>query len=210
MGIACSRLVEKFGRPVVLLQHEGEMCIGSARSIAGYDVHAALHSCGDLLEKFGGHAMAAGLSVRAERLGELAARLQEHAAAALGPDDMIGGLEYDTTATMPELDAGAVGTLSSLGPFGAGNPRVRLVVRGARLTQRPRTLGSSGDHVALIAEQQGKTMRAVAWNFGTHAAGLRQGMRVDLVIEPKFSTWTGQKTVEPEVIDLRVCEAGAD
>jgi single-stranded-DNA-specific exonuclease len=206
VGIACSRLVERFGRPTVLLQREGDVCAGSGRSIAGYDLHAALESCRDLLEKFGGHAMAAGLSVKADRVDELAARLQAHAGERLGAEDMVCGLEYDAAASLGELDEDAVGTLASLGPFGAGNPRVRVLVRGARLAQPVRALGNSGEHVALTAAQDGRTMRLVAWGFGALAQGLRMGQHVDVVVEPKFSTFNGQRTVEPEVADLRVCD----
>lgn len=205
VGIACSRLVDRFGRPTVLMQREGELCMGSARSIDGYDLHAALASCADLLEKFGGHAMAAGLTVRADRLDELGSRLQHHAAERLGADDLVCGVEYDAQASLRELGLEAVGALSGLGPFGAGNPRVRLLVRGLRLSQPVRSLGASGEHVAMHAEQDGRAMRLVAWKFGEHAAGLRAGQRLDVVLEPKVSTFTGQRVVEPEVVDVRVC-----
>ncbi len=205
VGIACSRLVERFGRPTILMQREGDLCSGSARSIAGYDLHAALAGCADLLEKFGGHAMAAGLSVRSDRVAELAARLQDHAAARLGAEDLVAGIEYDAEASLRELGLDAVAALAGLGPFGAGNPRVRALVRGVRLSQPPRALGSSGHHAAMHVEQDGRVLRLVAWNFAEHAAGLRPGQRLDAVIEPKISTWTGARVVEPEVVDLRVC-----
>lgn len=206
VGIACSRLVDRFGRPTILLQREGDLCSGSARSVPGYDLHAALESCRDLLDSFGGHAMAAGLSLRADRVPALAARLQAHAAERLAPEDLVAGVEYDAQASLRELGLKDVGALAGLGPFGAGNPRVRVLLRGITLTQRVRTLGASGEHLALHTQQDGRAMRLVAWRFGEHAASLPQGARLDAVVEPKVSTWSGLPTVEPEVVDLRLCD----
>lgn len=202
VGIACSRLVDKFGRPTILLQREGDLCTGSARSIDAYDLHAALDSCSDLLEKFGGHAMAAGLSVRVDRLAQLGERLQAHAAARLTEGDLVPSIHYDAHARLHELTLDAMSALASLGPFGAGNPRVRLVLRGVRLSQPVRTLGSSGEHIALHAQQDGRAVRLVGWNLAQHAQGLRAGQLFDAVVEPKISTWSGPAAIEPEVVDF--------
>lgn len=202
VGIACSRLVERFGRPTVLLQRDGGMCVGSARSIAGYDLHGALESCADLLTTYGGHAMAAGLTLPADRVEALARRLQEHAAARLSEDDLGPGGSYDAACGLGELDGRTVSSLSGLGPFGAGNPRVRVLVRGVRLTQPARSLGASGEHLALHGEQDGRRVRMVAWKFGPQASVFRAGASVDLVLEPRISGWSGE--VEPEVVDVGV------
>ncbi|MEZ6233039.1 MAG: single-stranded-DNA-specific exonuclease RecJ [Phycisphaerales bacterium] len=203
VGIACSRLVERFGRPTILLQNEDGLCMGSARSIPGYNLHGALESCRDLLESFGGHTMAAGLKVKADRVEELRDRLQSHAAASLHEDDLDNALEFDTETTLPEMDVASVESLVGLGPFGAGNPRVRVLVRGVELSQPPRTIGNSGEHLSLMGRQDRRTMRFVAWKFAEHLPRLRPGTKLDVLIEPKISTWNGSRTVEPEVVDVR-------
>ncbi|MCA9288081.1 MAG: single-stranded-DNA-specific exonuclease RecJ [Phycisphaerales bacterium] len=203
VGIACSRLVERFGRPTILLQNEDGLCMGSARSIPCFDLHGALESCRDLLESFGGHAMAAGLKIRADRVEELRDRLQSHAAASLHEDDLDNALEFDTETTLPEMDVASVESLAGLGPFGAGNPRVRVLVRGIELSQPPRTIGNSGEHLSLMGRQDRRTMRFVAWKFAEHLPRLRPGTKLDVLIEPKISSWSGSRTVEPEVVDVR-------
>lgn len=206
VGIVCSRLVEKYARPVLLLQQDGDTCKGSGRSIPGFNLHAGLAACADLLDRFGGHDMAAGMACRADRLEAFADRFTEHANALLGPADMVHELRYDAEARVPELTPRAVEQLERLSPFGPGNSRVRLRVRG-RLIGKPDALGSRGDHIALRLSHRGpatETLRVVAWNWAPHAAEIPPGAPVEAVVEPKISRWNGSVRVEPVLCDLRV------
>ncbi len=206
VGIVCSRLVERFARPVLLLsEHEG-VCHGSGRSIEGFNLHSALSACSDLFESWGGHDMAAGVRLPAERFETFRDRFVEVANQRLGPDDLIRTVEYDASAAAEELTTGAVHELSVLAPFGAGNPRVRLRLTGLTLTQDPKTFGTCGDHASLMIRAGRSSMRLVGWHWAQRAANLRSGMSIEAVVEPAISTWGGTRRVEPELVDVRVIE----
>lgn len=213
VGIVCSRLVEKYARPVLLLQECSQtgVCKGSGRSIDGFNLHAALDACADLLERYGGHDMAAGMACGRNRLEAFTERFMAHVEKHLEPDDMVHRVRYDAVATLAELTPRAVEQLESLSPFGQGNPRVRLLVRG-RLNGKPDTLGATGRHLALrLMNSDGCAVRVLAWNWAEHASAIPPGAQVEAIVEPKLSRWNGTTRVEPVLADLRVVpESGCE
>lgn len=217
VGIVCSRLVERFHRPAILLQRKSEagetlasefICHGSARSVDGFDLHAALAACAEHLDKFGGHAMAAGLVVRASKLEAFIDAFTRVANAGIAPERLCATLTVDAEASMDEITPEFVGRVETLAPFGRENPPVRIVVRNLTLAAPPRTLGAHGKHLALtLASGQGpsrRMVRAVAWNWGERRDALRAGARLDVVVEPKLSRYNGNVSVEPELKDAAV------
>ena len=208
VGIVCSRMVERFGRPVVLLQHAAPLCKGSARSIDGYSIHDGLASASTHLATFGGHAMAAGLSLSADNLAAFTDALVGHANANITIDQLTPCISIDCQAMLAELDDRAVHGLQSLSPFGRGNRAPTLLVRDVTLAEAPKQMGSNGKHLALRLRQEHagarNLMRAVWWSAGERAADLAAGMRLDVAIEPKLNTWNGRVSVEAQVRDLRI------
>lgn len=206
VGIACSRLVDRFARPTILLQRQGALCKGSGRSIDALNLHAALDECSDLLESFGGHDMAAGLTVRSDRLDEFAKRFESIAREQLEPSDLVQSAAYDCDASLEELTTENLEHLGRLRPFGRGNPPVCVVVRAVRLDRTPSAFGATGAHLSLhLGREVGGPMRVVGWNWARHREGLRAGMEIDVLIEPRLSSWQGRTRVEPVLVDLRVC-----
>lgn len=214
VGIVCSRLVEKYGRPTLLMRRaadeEGRLvCHGSGRSIDGFDLHAALAACADHLTTYGGHDMAAGLKLPAENLPAFTDAIMRHAAQRLEPADLVPAQTYDTDARLAELTPRDVADLQRLGPFGRANPAPTLRLRHLKLARDPKPFGAASAHTALtVAEEgdpHGRVLRIVAWRMADTiaAAGLRTGDRVEALIAPKISTWNGAATVEPELIDVR-------
>ncbi len=203
VGIVCSRLVERHHRPVILMQDQGELCAGSGRSVDGYNLHAGLVACAEHLETFGGHDMAAGLKLRREGLEAFTRALVAHANEHIAEEDLVGRCAFDCEAGIAELSLDAVRELTRLGPFGRGNPRVRLIVRGATLNQSPKRMGTEGRHAQLWLAQGGAAMRCVAWNQGDLADDFRGGDRVDALVMPQVSRWNGNTRVECEIADLR-------
>lgn len=206
VGIACSRLVDRFHRPTILLSRDGDTCHGSCRSIDGFDIHAALESCAAHLETFGGHTMAAGLRVRTDRFEAFTAAFTDHANECLTPSQLVPTLDIDSEATIAELDRRAVSDLRSLAPFGRDNPPPIVTVRRARITEPPKPIGADGKHLKLTLSQNGSALRVVAWNWGERREHLREGALVDAAIEPKFNAWRGVETVEPTLKDLAPLE----
>lgn len=206
LGIVCSRLVERRRRPSILLRRENGACHGSGRSVDGFDLHAALERCGDLLDKFGGHEMAAGLRVRTERLGAFVERFTEIANDLTTEETLTPALRPDFDAAPADLTARGVSQLARLGPFGRGNAAPLVRLRALRLLGAPSHLGKNGAHLAFSAAETktGAAMRFVAWNWGDRRADIPSGATIDALVEPKVSTFGARPSVEPVVRDVWV------
>ncbi len=204
IGIVCSRLVERFGRPTILLCRKDGALTGSARSVSGYDLHAALHACREHLDRFGGHAAAAGLGLQESKLDAFTTALLEHAASHLREDQMLPELRYDLSVSASDLTPAGVEQLDRLGPFGQANPPVTLRLDGVKLIEAPKRMGKTGDHLSLRVADGDRVLRLVGWRKGDWADQLVRGMTLDAIIRPKINEWRGQKNIEPEVLDLRL------
>lgn len=204
VGIVCSRLIGRYHRPTLLMDVRDGLCHGSGRSIDGFNLHAALASCSDLLEKFGGHEMAAGLAIRHERLPAFAERFIEFATRHLEVDHLTPALPIDCTADIADMSTHAVEQVLDLGPFGRGNPFPRVLLRNMRIAREPEPMGSGGDHLSMFIRQGEREMRLVGWHWGGKRAALRAGSHIDAVVEPKISAWNGRVRVEPTIADLRL------
>jgi single-stranded-DNA-specific exonuclease len=205
IGIVCSRLVGRYHRPTILLQRtEGELK-GSCRSIDGFDICRALHACAVHLDRFGGHEMAAGLTMRADRFESFATSFEDHARSAIDAALLAPALRIDCEATLDELSASAVRSIERLGPFGRGNPSPSILVRGVTSPRGAEPLGQHGRHLAMWVRQGSRDTRLVGWGLGEHVARIAPGARMDVVIEPRISTWAGTPKVEPTIRDVRVC-----
>ena len=205
VGIVASRLIERHYRPALVLGIDPEtgLAKGSARSIPGFDLHAALTACADLLDHFGGHQAAAGLTLRAERLPELEARLDALAAGWLTEDDFVRKVEIDLVCAPHEATLEAAEQLRLLEPYGYGNPRPTLLVADVPV-RSARTIGKDGKHLQIAPEGPPGTLEAVGFGFGDWAARLSDTARVDLVGELGVNEWNGRRKPQLIVRDLRV------
>ncbi|MCP3906172.1 MAG: single-stranded-DNA-specific exonuclease RecJ [Planctomycetes bacterium] len=208
VGIACSRLVERFGRPTVLLQEQGDVCRGSARSIDAYSIHAGLTRVAEHLVTYGGHAAAAGLTVETRNLEAFTEALTADANARIEPDQLVPTLNVDCDADLRELDLVTVRQIAQLSPFGRANRAPALRVVEATITEAPRPLGATGRHVALrlrgLHDASRRTLRGIWWGKAEVAERLHPGVPLDVVIEPKINNWQGNETVEAEIKDVRI------
>lgn len=206
VGIVCSRLVERYGRPAILLASGEHGWHGSGRSIDGFNLHGALERCADLLAKFGGHDMAAGLRVEPASLPALVERFTAVCNEGISVEGLMPGLTIDAGARLDELTPAAVRALEALSPCGRGNPEPRVALLGLTLDAAPVPLGKAGTHLSLTVRQGARVMRLVAWGWGDRRADLVRGRRVHAVVTPKVSTWGGRTSVEPELRDLAWAE----
>jgi single-stranded-DNA-specific exonuclease len=213
VGIVCSRMVDRFGRPAVLLHQTQELCKGSARSIDGYSIHDGIASAARYLTTFGGHAMAAGLSLPPAHLQAFAEALVAHANEHISVDHLTPSLTIDCEATLGELDLETVRAVQKMSPFGRGNRSPTLLLRQCTVAEAPRQMGANGKHLSLRLRQEmeggRRWLRAVWWSAGERAADFAAGMQLDLAIEPKLNEWNGNVSVEAEVRDLRLCQPAA-
>lgn len=213
VGIVCSRLVDRFTRPAVLVQRGQDTCKGSARSIEGYSIHEALSAASAWLTTYGGHAMAAGLTLPPANFDAFADALLAHANQHIDRQQLTPAITIDCDAAMDDLSIECVQRLHALAPFGRGNDPPLLRLADAVVVEPPRQMGSQGRHLQLKLRQASasngarRVMRGVWWNAGDRAADLAAGMRLDLAIEPKLNQYNGLTSVEVHVQDVMVRES---
>lgn len=211
VGIVCSKLAERYSRPTILMQRRDGLCSGSGRSVEGFNLHAGLSACAPMLERFGGHDMAAGLHLFEAKLPAFVEAFTAHANGLIDEEMLRPLLRLDCDAALGELTPQAVRELDLLEPFGRDNPRVVLAVRGVRLVER-RTFGSGARHLSVLLRAAdggsgwgsgGPVVRAIAWDRADLAPRLTPGMALDVAARPALSHFGGRTTVEPLIEDLR-------
>lgn len=207
VGICCSRLIGLYHRPTVLMLIDGDTCTGSARSIDGFDLHAALAACAGHLEKFGGHPMAAGLTLKTANLTSFVEAFTRYASDKLASDDhLVPTITVDCEASADELSPQATRQLQELGPFGRGNHSPRIMLRNVQVSRRPEAFGARGAHLSVHVRSGDRELRLVGWRWGERLGEIPSGAMIDAVIEPKINTWNGRTTVEPTLCDMRLSE----
>lgn len=200
IGIVASRLVEEFALPTVLLSAPAdELARGSARSVAGLDIMAALRQTQDLLHTYGGHSMAAGMSLRTQAISDFR-RALSRAARDLGGAPAAPPLPIDGCLRLPEITSELTDEIESLAPFGPGNPPITLLTRGLTLASQ-RGLGRRGDHLLLIVSDQADNRQRVIWWRGAGKA-LPSGA-FDLAYTLRSSHYRGRRENLVEWLDWR-------
>ncbi len=201
VGIVASRVLQQFYRPTIILGGAGAEWRGSGRSVAGFDLAAALCECGDLLVRHGGHAMAAGLTIRADKLDAFRQRLNELARCALKPEQLQPPLRVDAEVALREITLDGIGELERLKPMGQGNPACQLVARNVTQARPLLRMGAEKQHVKLWLTDGSATHEAVWWGAGRESA-LPVG-KFDVVFAPQINTYNDRRTVQLKLLDWR-------
>ena len=200
IGIVASRIVEETGKPTVLIAVSGDEGKGSGRSIPAFDLHAALSGTRDILLRFGGHRAAAGVTIAADRIPELARRFDAAARAALRPEDLAPEVRIDLEVELgdvtPELEA----LLRHFEPFGLGNPGPVLLARGVRLVGAPRIVGENG--LKLRLQTPTGVLEALGWGMAHRASELR-GHPIDITFRLEREEWNGKSKLQARLVDFR-------
>ncbi|MBI5380009.1 MAG: single-stranded-DNA-specific exonuclease RecJ, partial [Nitrospirae bacterium] len=208
IGIVAARLAEEFYRPAVLIALKDGLGKGSARSIPGFHLYEAIHACGDLLEGYGGHRYAAGLTVRTEQIESLRRRLDRLAEERLSSEDLRPTVTVDAEAAPADLRFDLVKQIQALGPYGVGNPEPVLAFRDVEVVQS-RVVGQGHLKLRVKASSQrsavsGQAVEAIGFKMGdrlSHAAGV--GARCHLACVPQLQEWQGTYGVQIQIRDLR-------
>jgi single-stranded-DNA-specific exonuclease len=194
IGIVASRLVERFQRPALLVAVDGERGRGSGRSLPGLDLTQLLDGCSDLLLAHGGHAFAAGLSIRRERLPELRERLERLVREQFRPDQFVQRLEIDADLRAADCDMELVEWLERMSPHGLENPEPLFRMMGARLEQVQEV--GAGKHVRLRVRDDSGEVEAIGFGMGDRARAMARAGRADLVFVPTRNEWHGEARVQ--------------
>jgi len=198
IGIVASRLVERYHRPTVLVALDGDGGKGSARSIRGYHLYQGLQACAGHLEAFGGHEMAAGLSLSRQELPAFASALEAHAREELGDDELLPKLRHDGTVLLEEIDPDALRQMESMAPFGMENPEPLMVVESVRAM---RIQEIKGGHLRFTVCQGAFSHPAIA--FGMQGRKEDFQGEIDLLVAPQINYYQGRETVQLRVKDVR-------
>lgn len=201
IGIVASRLVDAYHRPSIVLSRQGDVYKGSCRSIPGLHMYEALAACGDTLIQFGGHAMAAGLSLRPERLSDFRAAFSAYVKSRLTPADFVPKIRIEALVAPTDWTVPLVEELALLAPHGIGNPRPIFGWRDIR-PQAAAAIGAEGKHLRLELGAAGQRVAGLYWNHGALAAVLADEY-IDVAYVPSINEWQGTFAVQCMVDSLR-------
>ena len=200
IGLAAGKLCEKYHYPTIILSRSGDLAVGSCRSIRGVNIHAMLTTCADLFERFGGHEMAAGLTIRAERVPEMRRRLNLAIEQHCDPACYVPEEEYDCAVPLAEVTEELIDGLALLQPTGFGNPAPALLLKKVTLEQA-RPVGREGRHLKLTVSDGDVRTDGIAFGMGELA---RQGLRrADLLVSPEMNEFRGVRSVQVQVKALQ-------
>lgn len=203
IGIVAARLVDRFCRPTLLIALDQERGQGSGRSVRHFPLHEVLQACSAHLESHGGHAMAAGVRLRAEKLEAFTDAFMQQAAQRLTPLDLRPKLYLDAETDLAALTSNVVDALQAMAPFGEGNPRPRLATTEVELAGTPRAVGRNSNHLQFTVRQSGVYRKAIAFGRGTQVDALSQHTRLRIAFEPVINEWNGQRKVDLKVLDWK-------
>jgi single-stranded-DNA-specific exonuclease len=202
LGILASRVVERTGRPALVLSHEDGEAHGSGRSIPGFHLLEALESCHDVFVRFGGHAHAVGFSLTSARVPELRDRLQQHSTVKLTPQILERKLDCSAELPLREIDLPLYHSLRLLEPYGMGNEEPVFIARNLTLETPPQTMKE--EHIRMHVRDDQTVMKALGWRWAerVRSLALDQGSRIDLAYRLRMNEHPDFGGLELEIVDL--------
>jgi single-stranded-DNA-specific exonuclease len=206
VGLVAARLVEQFRRPVLVLERGEHTSRGSARSVSGFSLIDTLSELQDLFDKFGGHTMAAGFTIRNDRLPQFEAQLQRIATRDLHDDLLTPQLHIDAELRLDQVRLDLLSELALLEPFGHGNAEPIWATRGLRIVDL-RRVGRQQQHLKLRLTDGRAVVDALWWRAAEHAAPIGDWRAVDVAYTLGVDKWNNQRKVRLEVQDLRPASA---
>lgn len=208
VGIVASKIVEQTNRPCVMIALDEATGAGrgSARSIHPFNIFEAIDACRDLLDEYGGHAHAAGLSISGEHVVDFAAQMNRLAGELLSEEDLLPSLDVAMEIDAAEICAPLLQQLEAFAPFGSGNHEPYFVSRGVRLVET-RRMGNEKQHAKLYLNVEGlngRNMVEAPWfSFGHLADGLEPNSTLDLCYRAQFNDWNGRRSIQFVIADLQ-------
>ena len=206
VGIVASRLTETYYRPtIVLTAGEDGIISGSARSVGGFDIYAAIDSCSDLLTNFGGHKFAAGLSMHINHLPEFRERFEHYVAAHIREDQLQPSLQIEAELQLGDITKQFYNVLRHLEPFGPGNPRPLFVSRRLINHRDTRAVGKEHEHLRLDVTDRINAITGIAFGRADIAEYIQNGNAVDICYELNENTFNHYTTIQMMVQDIKPC-----
>ena len=203
IGIVASRIVDRYHRPTVIIAIENGQGQGSARSIPGFNIFEAFHACREYLTSFGGHAMAAGLSIAVENIEPFTAAFAAYAGDHLSPADLEPVLRIDAAACLDMITEELLIDINRLAPFGQSNRRPLLVTEDCAVVGEPRTVGKTKKTLQFTVARDGTTRKCVAFGQASLLKKLATCQTVSLAYRPILNEFNGYRSAELQIEDMR-------
>lgn len=206
VGIVASRLIETYYRPTVVLTMSNGFVTGSARSVPGFDLYQAIESCSDLLENFGGHMYAAGLTMRPERVEEFTRRFNAYVEENIDPITLQPQVEIDSELFFSNITPAFRRDLNRFQPFGPGNPTPVFVTRGVVSHGETKLVGADCEHLRMDLMQRQKpntTIQTIAFQQPTHYEWIRAGHPIDVCYQIVENHYRGSVSVQLRIKDIK-------
>jgi single-stranded-DNA-specific exonuclease len=205
IGIAATRLTERFHRPALVVSREGASGYGSGRGPKNFHLLNAMESCRDLFDRFGGHAQAVGFQIPLEKLEEFRARINQFALDNVNWAELEPTLEIDAEVRLSDLDEEVFQQIERLAPFGTANPQPIFLTRDLPVIAEPRIL--KGKHLKFRVEQDGRAVDALGWNMAHHCEQItRSAGRLRLAFSLAQNEFQQMKTLQLMVKDVQVAD----
>jgi single-stranded-DNA-specific exonuclease len=209
VGIVASRMIEIYYRPTIILTASNGLATGSARSVPGFDIYEALNQCSDLIENFGGHTYAAGLTMEINNIDKFRQRFEHIVEQNISDDQLIPHLEIDSEIGFNDITEKFYGILRQFQPFGPQNLAPVFVARNVRDTGDARLVGANKEHIKLSLVQQdnpGKIFPAIAFQQANHYPSIHRGNPFDICFSVEENNFRGNRTLQLNIKDIKVKE----
>jgi single-stranded-DNA-specific exonuclease len=205
LGIVASRCLDQYYRPTVILTMRDGKATGSARSVAGFDIHTALETCAPLLEQFGGHRAAAGLTLKVENVPAFQRRFEEVVAATLTTEQQVRPVDIALTLPLSHITQEFYAELHRMEPFGPGNPNpVFASTRVLAVPGSARVVGQNHLKLRLIpAEETGPVLDAIGFGLADYLPQISEGQPFDVCYTVEMNEYRGMRTVQLRLLDVR-------
>ena len=207
VGIVASRMIEIYYRPTIILTASNGVATGSARSIPGFDIYNALEACNDLLENFGGHTYAAGLTLATQNIPTFKRRFEDIVEQSITEEQLVPHIEIDSEIQFREITEKFFRILKQFQPFGPGNLAPVFVARQVRDDGTAKLVGSSKEHIKLSLTQDGDTTSlfpAIAFQQANHFSDIHRGKPFDICFSVEENIFRGKRNLQLNIKDIKI------
>lgn len=203
IGIVASRCIENYYRPTIILTESKGKAAGSARSVSGFNVYNALEACKDLLEQFGGHKYAAGMTLNIENIPAFQQKFEEVVASTIPPELLVPEIKIDSELNLTSINSAFYKVLKQLAPFGPHNMKPTFISKGLVGDGRARIVGSNHLKLNLREEASSTYYPAIAFNLGDRLDLVQRDTPIDVVYSIEENEWNGNVSLQLNVKDIR-------
>ncbi len=204
LGIVASKMVEEYWRPTVLIDLAGDEGKGSGRSVQSFNLFEALQQCDEHLIAYGGHAQAAGVRIRSDKIDDFRDALNQIASRCILQENIAPSVTIDMELMLSDVNTYLIREISRMAPHGEGNRPPIFASSGLDIAGQPRLLGPTGKHISFYVRQGSTSLRAIGFGMGDLYEKITAGSRrCSLAYQPNLNEWKGTRSVELEIKDVR-------